>query len=257
MERYGIIGKPLGHSFSQKYFTEFFQLTGRDAVYEPYVLESIEDFPALLTAHPDLVGLNVTIPYKQEVMRYLDAIDPTAYDVGAVNVIKIDHDTAGRATHTTGYNTDILGFTRSIRPLLRPHHTWALILGTGGASKAVDYGLRQLGLETTFVSRTPRTKSSGTSYTTYDRLTKDDMACFNVIVNATPLGTFPDVGQCPDIPYSFLSDAHLCFDLVYNPDKTLFLQKAEAEGATIKNGLEMLHIQADEAWMIWTNHQPR
>ena len=245
MERYGIIGKPLGHSFSRNYFTEFFQRTGRDAVYEPFVLDSIEAFPALVAAHPDFVGLNVTIPYKQAVMPYLDAIAPEAATIGAVNVIKVRH--SGARAVLTGYNTDVVGFTRSIRPLLKAHHTRALILGTGGASKAVVNGLHQLGLDTLFVSRTPREGALA-----YNDLTPDIMERYTVIVNATPLGTFPDVDRCPDIPYPLLTDAHLCYDLVYNPDKTLFLQKAEAQGATIKNGLEMLHIQADEAWKIWT-----
>ncbi|MBR4433956.1 MAG: shikimate dehydrogenase [Bacteroidaceae bacterium] len=245
MERYGIIGKPLGHSFSRNYFTEFFQRTGRDAVYEPYVLESIEEFPALVAAHADFVGLNVTIPYKQAVMRYLDAIDPDAEAIGAVNVVKVTW--ADGRPFLTGYNTDILGFTRSIRPLLRPHHTCALILGTGGASKAVEQGLRQLGIETTFVSRTRRE-----GILCYEDLTPEVLARHGVVVNATPLGTFPDTECCPDIPYPLLTPRHLCFDLVYNPDKTLFLRKAEAQGAAITNGLEMLHIQADEAWKIWS-----
>ena len=245
MERYGIIGKPLGHSFSQKYFTEFFQRTGRDAVYEPYVLDSIEEFPALIAAHPDFVGLNVTIPYKQAVKLYLDDIAPEAAAIGAVNVIKIRH--SGSKTVLTGYNTDVIGFTRSVRPLLKAHHTHALILGTGGASKAVENGLHQLGISTVFVSRTRREGAVG-----YEDLTPKVMKRYSVIVNATPLGTFPDVERCPDVPYPLLTDAHLCYDLVYNPDKSLFLQKAEAQGATIKNGLEMLHIQADEAWKIWT-----
>ena len=245
MERYGIIGKPLGHSFSRNYFTEFFLRTGRDAVYEPFVLDSIEEFPALIAAHPDFVGLNVTIPYKQAVMPYLDAIAPEAAAIGAVNVIKVRR-SDGRAV-LTGYNTDVIGFTRSIRPLLKAHHTRALILGTGGASKAVEHGLHQLGIATTFVSRTRRE-----GILSYDDLTPEVMTRHKVVVNATPLGTFPDVERCPDIPYPLLTASHLCYDLVYNPDKTLFLQKAEAQGATIKNGLEMLHIQADEAWKIWT-----
>lgn len=248
MERYGIIGKPLGHSFSRNYFTEFFQRTERDAVYEPYVLESIEEFPALIAAHPDFVGLNVTIPYKQAVMRHLDAIDPDAAAIGAVNVVKVSwHD---GNPFLTGYNTDILGFTRSIRPLLKPRHTSALILGTGGASKAVDQGLHQLGIETMFVSRTRRE-----GVLCYEDLTPEVMARYNVVVNATPLGTFPDTERCPDIPYPFLTTKHLCFDLVYNPDKSLFLRKAEEQGASIKNGLEMLYIQADEAWKIWTENK--
>ena len=245
MERYGIIGKPLGHSFSSQYFTEFFQRTGRNAVYEPYVLDSIEDFPALIAAHPDFVGLNVTIPYKQTVRRYLDAIDPAAATIGAVNVIKVTHKDG--CPFLTGYNTDILGFTRSLKPLLKPHHNRALILGTGGASKAVEQGLHQLGIATVFVSRTRHEGAIG-----YEDLTPKVMARYNVVVNTTPLGTFPDTEHCADIPYPLLTPDYLCFDLVYNPDKSLFLKKAESQGATIKNGLEMLHIQADEAWKIWS-----
>jgi len=246
MERYGIIGKPLGHSFSREYFTEFFRRTGREAIYEPFVLYSIGEFPALLAAHPDFVGLNVTIPYKQVVMPYLDAIAPEAAAIGAVNVIKVNCVSQGRKK-TTGYNTDIIGFTRSICPLLKAQHTRALILGTGGASKAVSFGLQQLGIPSTFVSRTP---SEGEI--SYKDLSPELISQNLIVVNATPLGTFPEVNRCPDIPYSLLTPAHLCYDLVYNPDKSLFLQKAEKQGATIKNGLEMLHIQADEAWKIWT-----
>lgn len=246
MELYGIIGKPLGHSFSRKYFTEFFERTGRDASYEPFELSDIAEFPALIAAHPNLVGLNVTLPYKQAVIPYLDALDATATAIGAVNVIKVTHDED--ITRLTGYNTDVIGFGRSIRPLLEPRHTEALILGTGGASKAVDYGLKQFGIRTVFVSRTPQEGQLG-----YADLTPDIISRYCLIVNATPLGTFPDTGRCADIPYTSLDERHLCFDLVYNPEESLFLQKARQQGATTKNGLEMLHLQADAAWEIWNS----
>lgn len=244
MELYGIIGNPLGHSFSRTYFTELFARTGRDACYVPYELRSAGELMALVTIHPNLVGLNVTIPFKQTVIPYLNAIDPTAARIGAVNVIKAEQKPG--CTWLKGYNTDVIGFSRSIGPLLQPHHTRALVLGTGGASLAVHYALRELGVASTAVSRTPKDGQLG-----YGDLTEEVLRSHTVIVNATPLGTTPDTGSCPAIPYDLLTPRHLCFDLVYNPDKTLFLSKAEAHGATIRNGLEMLYIQADEAWKIW------
>ncbi|MBO4443783.1 MAG: shikimate dehydrogenase [Bacteroidaceae bacterium] len=244
MELYGIIGNPLKQSFSQKYFTEFFGKTGRDARYSLFYLESIKDFPALVKEYPEMIGLNVTIPYKQQVIPYLDTLDESASAIGAVNVIRVSHQD-GRI-FLSGHNSDFIGFRDSIKPLLRPHHRKALILGTGGASKAVDYALRQLGIETTFVSRTP-----ATGQLAYGQLDQNIMQEYTIVVNTTPLGMFPDVDSCADIPYQLLGERHLCYDVVYNPEKTLFLQKAEEKGATIKNGLEMLYLQAQEAWKIW------
>lgn len=244
MELYGIIGKPLGHSFSRDYFTERFRQIGRDAAYVPFPLESIEEFPSLVCSHPELVGLNVTLPYKQLVIPYLDALSAEAAAIGAVNVIQIDRD--GSRMRLTGHNTDVIGFSRSITPMLCIGHTRALVLGTGGASQAVRYALRKLGIQATLVSRSPAEGQLG-----YGDLSEDIMHIHTVIVNATPLGTYPATHGCPDIPFQWIGTGHLCFDLVYNPAKTLFLQRAEAQGATIQNGLEMLHIQADEAWKIW------
>ena len=249
MELYGIIGKPLAHSFSQRYFTEFFEKTHREACYRRFELDNIEELPALIQENTPLVGLNVTLPYKQKVIPYLHHLDEAAAAIGAVNVVRVTH--TDNKTILTGHNTDYVGFRQSIKPLLKPFHRKALILGTGGASKAVNYALRELGLQTKLVSRTPTEEQLP-----YDKLTSDIMEDHLVIVNTTPLGTYPDVNACADIPYAFLSNRHLCYDLVYNPEKTLFLQKSEAQGAITKNGLEMLHLQAKAAWEIWKNNKP-
>lgn len=244
MEQYGIIGKPLVHSFSQQYFTEFFAKTGRDACYLPFELGDISELPALIAAHPALRGFNVTIPYKQQVIAYLDSLDAAAATIGAVNVVKVER--AEGQTTLIGYNTDHIGFRRSIQPLLKADYRRALVLGTGGASKAVVYALEGLGIESTLVSRTPKEGQLG-----YDSLNADVLSSFDILVNCTPLGTFPNVNTCPDIPYEYLRQRQLCFDLVYNPEETRFLRQAAAQGCTISNGLQMLHIQADEAWQLW------
>lgn len=244
MTEYALIGYPLVHSFSMQYFTEKFEREGIDARYLNMEMESVAALLDAIKAHPQLKGLNVTIPHKQAVIPLLTAVSDEALAIGAVNCIKI-----GRKPLTlTGYNTDVIGFERSIKPLLRPHHRKALVLGTGGASKAVAYGLRQLGIEPTLVSRTPAQGMLG-----YDALNKDIMAEHTVIVNCTPLGTYPNVDTCPDIPYKYISSRHLLYDLVYNPAQTLFLQKGEAAGAKVKNGLEMLHLQAEAGWQIWNS----
>ena len=245
MELYGIIGKPLGHSFSRKYFTDFFENTGLDAQYVPFELANITELPDIITTHSNLIGLNVTIPYKEQVIPFLDGMDKAAEAIGAVNVIRVIRGN-DRKTILIGYNTDYLGFCRSITPLLQPYHRRALVLGTGGASKAVCYALKERGLSVTCVSRTPQPNQLS-----YADLTQEIIETHSVIVNATPLGTAPNTGYCPDIPYEYLHKEHLCYDLVYNPERTLFLQKAEAQGSVTKNGLEMLHIQAEEAWKIW------
>lgn len=246
MEQYGIIGKPLGHSFSKEYFTKYFAETGRDACYLTFELDSIADMPALIAAHPDLVGFNVTIPYKQQIIPYLDMLDDAADAIGAVNVVKILHNEGNGQPLLVGYNTDHIGFSRSIRPLLQDGWKEALILGTGGASKAIAFALKELGIGTTFVSRTPKCGQLG-----YQELTPDVMSQYDIIVNCTPLGTSPDVDTCPNIPYECLNSRQLCYDLVYNPGQTLFLQRASQQGCAVSNGLQMLHIQADEAWQIW------
>lgn len=240
MNKYGLIGYPLGHSFSRKYFTEKFEKEGIDAQYLNFEIPGIEEFPNIINNNSELVGLNVTIPYKQQVKQYLDAISEEAAAIGAVNVIRI------RDMH--GFNTDVIGFRESIRPLLLPHHTRALVLGTGGASLAVKYALRQLGIEPLSVSR-----SSREGVITYDDLDATVMSDHTVIVNCTPLGTFPRVDDCAPIPYHLLTTRHLLFDLVYNPDETLFLRQGRERGAATKNGYEMLLRQADAAWEIWNN----
>ena len=223
------------HSFSAKYFTEKFAREQIDAEYSLYPLKelSVEGVKELLDR---LDGMNVTMPYKQDVMACLDRLDETAEAVGAVNVV-YKH---------VGYNTDCLGFMESLRPLLRDYDKKALVLGTGGASKAACYGLKQLGLAPTLVSRTPKDGMIG-----YEDLNEEVMASHTVIVNCTPLGMLPDVDSCPDIPYEQISSRHLLFDCVYNPEETLFLKKGKAQGATIKNGMEMLTGQAKAAWKIW------
>lgn len=243
---YGLVGHPLGHSFSRAFFTEKFAREGIDAEYMNFDLESIDELPAMLAAHPTLRGLNVTIPYKEQVMQYLDELSPEARTIGAVNTIRIEKSSDRQVLK--GFNSDIIGFTRSIKPLLKPHHQRALVLGTGGASKAIRVGLEQLGLEWRYVSRSP----SPTSLT-YADLTPEVMQDYTVIVNCTPLGMYPKVDTCPDIPYELLTDKHLLFDLVYNPEETLFMRKGREQGATTKNGLEMLHLQALASWDFWNN----
>ena len=243
MRRFGLIGFPLGHSFSKKYFTEKFLLEGIDARYDLYELKSLDEFTELKVSE-NLCGLNVTIPYKQQIIPFLDEMDETAAEIGAVNVIKFIRD--GNDLKLKGYNSDAIGFLQSIRPYLKPHHNKALILGTGGASLAFDYILRKLGIETIFVSRTP-----AEGQLSYSDLSETVLNEYPIILNASPVGTFPDVERCPDIPYQYLTSRHLLFDAVYNPAETLFLQKGKAQGTTVLNGEGMLTGQAEAAWKIW------
>jgi shikimate dehydrogenase len=245
MKKYGLIGYPLGHSFSRNFFNEKFSSEGIDAEYVNFEIPSIKDFPNVLLQNPTLQGLNVTIPYKQQVIPYLDELDEDARQIGAVNVIKVIRPEKGKV-RLVGYNSDVMGFSGSIEPLLEPRHRKALILGTGGASKAVDYGLRKLGLEVKFVSRR---KQEG--MLTYEELTPEVMDDYKVIVNCSPVGMFPHTDECPQIPYELLTPNHLLFDLIYNPDVTLFMKKGKERGAIVKNGLEMLLLQAFGAWNIW------
>lgn len=245
MKQFGLIGYPLGHSFSKNFFNEKFHSENIDAEYVNFEIPTIEDFPKVVASHPNLVGLNVTIPYKEKVISYLDELDKDAASIGAVNVIRIIRN-KGKVT-LKGYNSDVLGFTQSIEPLLERHHTKALILGTGGASKAVNYSLRKLGLDTLFVSRNRRNEST----ITYSDLTPEYMEAYKVIVNCTPVGMYPQADLCPDIPYELLTPQHLLYDLLYNPNTTLFMKRGADQGATVKNGLEMLLLQAFGAWDIW------
>lgn len=244
MDKYGLIGYPLGHSFSIGYFNEKFQNENIDACYCNYEIPSIANLPEVLASNPELKGLNVTIPYKEQVIPYLDEISPNAKAIGAVNVIRIRH--KGRKTILKGYNSDVIGFTKSIEPLLETFHRRALILGTGGASKAIDVGLRSLGLETKFVSR-----QQHPGMFTYNDITPTVLHHYHVIVNCTPLGMYPHADSCPPLPYEALSVHHLLYDLIYNPDETLFIKKGAEHGATVKNGIEMLLLQAFASWSFW------
>lgn len=243
MRKYGLIGFPLVHSFSKKYFTEKFEKENIDAEYELYELDDIAKFNDLITKN-ELNGLNVTIPYKEAVIPYMDELDETAAKIGAVNVIQFKRDNENLVLK--GYNSDAIGFETSIKPFLLPHHTKALILGTGGASKAIVYVLDKLGIETTFVSRSKRQGCF-----TYSQLNKDITEEYKLIINASPVGTFPHADECPEISYQFITTEHLLFDVVYNPSETLFLKKGKAQGANILNGEGMLIGQAVAAWHIW------
>lgn len=246
MKKFGLIGFPLSHSFSQKYFTQKFEQLGlTDHQYDLYPIEKAEMLLEIIENEADLVGINVTIPHKIAVMPLLDTLDETAKGVGAVNVIKIDRGPDGKA-HSTGSNSDVVGFRESLRPLLKPVHKKALILGTGGASKAVEFALKELGIEYKFVSRT-----ASESAIAYDELSEELMNEYKVIINCSPLGTYPNVDNCPAIPYQYLTAEHLLYDLVYNPEETMFMKKGKEREASVKNGLEMLHLQAERAWEIW------
>lgn len=245
MKKYGLIGYPLKHSFSIGYFNEKFSSEGIDAEYVNFEIPKISDFLEVIEQNPDLCGLNVTIPYKEQVIPFLDELDPDTAKIGAVNVIKIIRQKA--KVKLVGYNSDIIGFTQSIQPLLQPHHRKALILGTGGASKAVYHGLKKLDIEGVFVSRTHKADDM----LTYEDLTPEIMQEYTVIVNCTPVGMYPKVDFCPDIPYHELTPNHLLYDLLYNPNVTLFMKKGEEQGAVTKNGLEMLLLQAFAGWEIW------
>lgn len=245
MDKYGLIGYPLGHSFSISYFNQKFQDENIDAVYENYEIPSIDELPEVLSSNPELKGINVTIPYKEKVLPFLDSISPEARAIGAVNVIRVSH--KGNKTILKGYNSDVIGFTKSIEPMLdKKLHRKALILGTGGASKAIDYGLRNLGLETVFVSRYER---PGTIQ--YKNITPEVVKEYNVIINCTPLGMYPKTEVCPELPYEAMDNHTILYDLIYNPDETLFMKRGAEYGANVKNGLEMLLLQAFSSWEFW------
>lgn len=252
MKEYGLIGHPLGHSFSKKFFTDKFCREGIDASYTNFDIPDACMFMDIILERPNLVGVNCTIPHKESVMRILDGITPEAQEIGAVNVIKIlrsrDHGTgtSKRDFKLIGHNSDIIGFKQSISPLLNASHRNALILGTGGAAKAVAVGLRQLGLTHTFVSRRPQE-----GHLTYEDINAERIHDFQVIVNCTPVGMFPHTDEAPQLPYSSLTPQHILFDLIYNPEETLFLKKGKEKGATTKNGMEMLELQALASWEIW------
>lgn len=248
MRLYGLIGYPLGHSFSQQYFSEKFVREGiAGARYELFPLKNIAGLPLLLARHPDLRGLNVTIPHKETVVPFLHELDETARAVGAVNCIKIEDQ------RLKGFNTDVIGFEHSLKAADGGRWTaggaTALILGTGGASKAVAYVLNKLGISFQFVSRNPAAENQ----ISYEAACRLPPAAYRLIINTTPLGMSPHKDTCPDLPFERLSPQHLVYDLVYNPAETLLLQRAKKQGCAVKNGLEMLHLQAEAAWQIWNS----
>lgn len=245
MEAYGLVGHPLGHSFSAGYFAEKFAREGIDATYTNFDFADISQLTSLIAENENLRGVNVTIPYKQAVIPLLDELNAEACEIGAVNVVRIARNADG-TIRTKGYNSDVIGFVESLRPLLQSHHRRALVLGTGGASKAIVYGLKQLGIAPTYVSRTKRP-----DVLTYEELTSEVLSAHHVIVNCSPVGMYPHVDEAPDMPYHLLTPQHLCYDLVYNPLETTFMKLASAQGAVVKNGLEMLHLQAEAAWKMW------
>lgn len=264
MDEYGLIGCPLGHSWSQAYFTDMFTRLGLRARYLNFPIASLSELPALLRAHPRLRGFNVTIPYKQAIIPLLHRLSPEAARIGAVNVVSISRPAAlspaADSLLLTGHNTDCLGFAAALAPHLQPRHlasgTRALVLGTGGAARAVAVALRDMAIEPLMVSRrapAPAADATPTGVITYAHITPALMAEAPIIVNCTPLGMHPKVDACPPIPYQWLTPRHLCFDLVYNPAATLFLRRAAAAGAATAGGLAMLHAQARAAWQIWTN----
>ena len=238
---YGLVGKSISYSFSEKYFTEKFKKNKiQNCTYKNFDLNNIKDIVSILKEN-DLKGLNITIPYKEQVLSYLDEIEDNAKLIGAINTIKINKDKT-----LTGYNTDFIGFINTLRPHINSNCKKALILGTGGASKAIEYGLKKLNIESKKISRN---KKKGDL--TYQEIDSDIIKEYQIIINTTPIGTYPDIENCPDIPYKYLTKKHICYDLIYNPDETTFLRKSKKKGAITINGLRMLEIQAEESWKIW------
>ena len=245
MKKYGLLGYPLTHSFSKRYFTEKFENEGTKSTYENFEIETIEKFPEIVKNNPEVVGINVTIPYKEQVIPYLNELFGSAKKIGAVNTIKVIR--RNNEIILEGYNSDTYGFENSLKPLLKEHHKKALILGTGGASKALKYVLTKLGIE--YISASIEELQE--KEIRYEDIDAEMMAERTVIINATPLGTYPKVDTYPNIPYEFITENHLLFDLVYNPEVSQFLAKGKAKGATIKNGYEMLLGQAIRSYEIW------
>ncbi|MEO7530294.1 MAG: shikimate dehydrogenase [Sediminibacterium sp.] len=243
MRRFGLLGYPLSHSFSQKYFTEkFVELGLTDCVYENFSLPNIDELNDVLQTHKDLSGFNITIPYKKQVLAFLHQSTDAVKAIGACNCIDI------REGIFTGYNTDVIGFEQSLSPYVKPHHTKALVFGTGGASAAVVFVLKKLGIELQYVSRTASEESIG-----YEKVDDAMISTHHLLVNTTPLGMYPNAEDYPDIPYQYLTAKHHLFDLVYNPAETKFLEKGRLQGATGQNGYEMLLLQAEESWRIWNS----
>ncbi|MDA7558214.1 shikimate dehydrogenase [Flavobacteriaceae bacterium] len=239
---FGLIGKNIDYSFSQSYFQQKFDRENLPHTYRNFDLQNLNEFQSIIENNENLKGLNITIPYKESIMSFLNKIDKKAALIGAVNTIKI-HDNG----FLEGFNTDYIGFTESIKPYLKSHHTHALILGTGGASKAVEFALKKLNISYYFVSRSP----SNNKTLLYSELNKNLLSKYSIIINCTPLGTYPNIQNCPDISFDNLSNKHLLFDLIYNPKETKFMTLGKLKGATVCNGMKMLELQADKAWDIW------
>ncbi len=251
---FGIIGYPLAHSFSNKYFTAKFEKEQlQNCMHAVFPLKNIEEFTQLIESQKQLVGLNVTIPYKESILPFLDELDTTASAVGAVNTVKIIRNETGTAKKLIGYNTDVYGFKNALKPFLKNNHQRALILGTGGAAKAVAFVLKQLGIDFSFVSRNPSTSllQSHATIFSYDELNENHLRAFHLLINCSPVGMSPNQLSFPPLPYSQIGPEHLLFDLVYNPDVTQFLSKGKERGALTQNGLTMLYLQAEESWKIW------
>jgi shikimate dehydrogenase len=242
---YGLIGNPLTHSFSEEYFNQKFKSENLYCRYQLFPIKDVSEFKGLITNHPDLAGLNVTLPFKKQVLNYLDHISAEAKNAGAVNCIRIERKKGKNILF--GYNTDIYGFEQSIKPYLKIWHRKALILGTGGSSTAVALVLKSLGIDYLFVSRQPKFKEQ----IPYGDLTPKLIEYHHIIINATPVGMFPGIDRFPEIPYHCLTPDHLIYDLIYNPAETMFLKKSKEKGAATINGLKMLHLQADKSWEIW------
>lgn len=245
MRRFGLIGKTLKHSFSKNYFAQKFRDSHiNDCTYDTFELASITELPHLINRYPDLEGLNITIPYKEDVLSFLDEKSKVVQETGACNCIQI---VKGKLH---GYNTDVSGFKHSLQPKLKPGHKKALILGSGGAAKAVKYALQELGIEFLVVSRRKESGDLG-----YQEVNDEILRQYTLVINTTPLGMYPNIHEAPPIPYAFLTPQHFLFDLTYNPEKTMFLQQGESRGAQIANGYEMLVIQAEESWQIWNRER--
>jgi shikimate dehydrogenase len=245
MDKYGLLGKNISYSFSRDYFKNKFKDDNiLDTSYENFELQDISEFTEVIKNNPNLKGLNVTIPYKEKIIPYLTNLDKIAKKIGAVNTIRIS-----KKGKLKGYNTDYYGFKKSLKPHLESHHKKALVLGTGGASKAIAYALKKLNIEIDFVSRNLSKKTKFT----YESLTENDIKNHQIIINCTPLGTHPDINNYPNIPYQAITKKHILFDLIYNPKETKFLQFGKAKNATTINGLQMLIFQANKAWKIWNS----
>lgn len=247
MNNYGIIGNPLQHSFSKAFFNEKFRNEHIDAYYENYEIPNISKLIEILASTPNLKGLNITSPYKEKVCEYLDEMSPEVRKIGACNILKIVK-TGDNGIKMVGYNGDYIAFKQSIEPMIEKYHTGALILGTGGAAKTAQVAMNDLGIKTIMVSRYKR---PGT--VEYSRLTPDALKTYNIIINATPCGMVPNVTECPPIPYDGIDQHTLMFDMIYNPEETLFLRQGRRHGAVIKNGIEMHLLQANESWRIWNS----